>query len=72
MKEVYRISLTSKNNTKTKKYIYSIVVKCDGVYYYAGFVTTHKPIKKQDVDVNTLELKREIPFEFYKANGITN
>jgi hypothetical protein len=68
--KVHSIKLISKNNKQRGTYIYFITVENDGKYFYCKSITTKNPISKNDININDLEVTREIPKEFYKANNI--
>jgi len=68
--EIVNIQLVSKNNKKNGIYLYRIVVKKDGLYYFCGSIMNDGPIKAKDIDVNSLVIGREIPKEFWEVNGI--
>jgi hypothetical protein len=70
-KEIFKLTLISKNNQATGIYIYLPVVRMGDKYFFAEGVKVNRKITKKDIDVNDIKIRREIPQEFYKANGIT-
>lgn len=64
------LSLISKNNVKTGRYIYHPVVQIGEQYFYCDSIITNKVIRKSDIDIDTLIVKRQIQPKFYAANGI--
>jgi hypothetical protein len=68
--KVKSLSLMSKNNRKTGKYLYLPVVEIDNSYYYCECILSSSPITKKDVVMSMIKVKREIQPQFYLANGI--
>lgn len=68
--KLHSLRLMSKNNKKRGSYIYSAIVTDGEKYYYCRSVRSICILKKKDININELEIIREIPKEYYKANGI--
>jgi hypothetical protein len=66
--KIAKINLMSKNNVKNGFYLYRPIVEIDGKFYFCESIKTSSPMK--DIDKYTLKVTREIPSEFYKANGL--
>lgn len=68
--ELIKLQLNTKNNKKNGFYLYTPIVKKDNLYYWCESIKTDKVLKPQDVSIEDLKIRREIPKEFYAANGI--
>ena len=69
---IVKLQLLTKNNKERGLYLYQPIVEINGKYYWCESIKTHKVITKEQLSVNSLQVKREIPSQFYAANGLTN
>lgn len=60
----------SKNNKKRGIYHYATIIEHDGKYFFGSSITTDNPTNIKGVCVNSLQIIREIPKEYYKANNL--
>jgi len=68
--ELFKIRLMTKNSFKNSFYLYLPVVRIDNKYYFCESIKSKIKIDKKKIDINSLVIKREIPKEYYAANGI--
>ena len=68
--ELIRLSLISINNVKNKVYFYSPIIKVDNKYFWCKSIKSNNIVKLKDIVLKDLEVKREIPEQFYEQNGI--
>jgi len=69
--KIFKLDLYSKNNKKNGFYLYTPIVFGGGSYYWCESIKSDKVLKANEVNVYSLVIKREIPKEYYIANGIS-
>ncbi len=67
---LFNLCLMSKNNKKTGRYIYHINAYNNGNFYFCKFLQSDTPLKMNNIDVNEIEIIREIPKEYWAVNGV--
>lgn len=68
--ELFKLTLISKNNKRTGIYLYRPIIKVGDKFFWCGSIKTRQPIKKTEITPSMLVMDREIPKQFYQANGI--
>lgn len=68
--QLAKLSLMSKNNKRDRRYLYSPIMEDNGKYFWCESIKTDRPLNKKTVDLAALKIRREIPPEYYKANGL--
>jgi hypothetical protein len=66
--ELIKLNLISKNNVRNGFYLYAPIVKVNGKYFFCESIKTTQPVK--DFTAEQLTIKRQIPEQFLKANGL--
>jgi len=67
---IVKIDLASKNNKQNGFYLYIPIVEVNGKYFWCESIKTNRVMTVKDIEPCSLFIKREIPQQFYKANGI--
>ena len=66
-----KLQLLTKNNPITGVYLYAPIIKDSyNRFYWCETLKAAKVLKKDDIKIGTLTIRREIPKEFYEANGL--
>ncbi len=68
--KLFKIKLHSKNNKQRGTYHYSTILKDGNKYYFGSSVISKIVLRAENINVNDIVKGREIPQEFYTANGI--
>ncbi len=64
--ELIKLNLVTKNGT----YLYVPIVKIENRYFWCESILFKKVTKIKDINIEDLKTRREIPEQFYQANGI--
>lgn len=67
---LFKLQLISKNNKRRGSYLYMPIVEDNGKYYFCESVKSSAVLNKKDVNISSIKVRREIPEQFYAANGI--
>lgn len=68
--ELINIKLMSKNNKQRGSYIYSPIVKIDGIYYRCYSIKSPTILRKEQVNLTELRISSCVKPEYYAANGL--
>ncbi len=70
LRTIYRLNLISKNNKERGSYFYSPILKIMDKYFYCRSIKSDHILRPDELNPYELQIIREIPLEFYKANNI--
>jgi len=65
-----KLQLFSKNNLKNGFYLYCPIVKIEDKFFWCKSIKTNRVTKTSEINTKELQITREIPPEYYEANGL--
>lgn len=67
---IYKLQLISKNNLSRGSYLYMPIVEDGGKYFFCNSIKTAKVTRAAEIPLASITVRREIPAQYYEANGI--